>query len=186
MGTGQPGPKYPKIVHSSEGEMPVSAVRLPSNLILWHMGTSLQQDTTCLYTAELSQIALNSHTDQKLIPHLDTHFQVMILYVPFFTNVFPEAIQPSSEFPHRGTSCLRLAGEGCWDGCKGTCPFSFLFFSPTQIPLLENTTSQLVFSMTALQIGDIFPFKLLFKWFCHLGKRRKRQQENQILYIINL
>lgn len=32
----------------------------------------------------------------------------------------------------------------------------------------------------------VFPFKFLFKSFGHLGKRRKRQQENQILYIMNL
>lgn len=95
MGTRQPGPKVLKIVHSSEVEGPVSAARLPSNLILWHMGTSLQEGTTCLCTAELSQIALNSHSNQKVVPHLDTHFQVMILYVPFFTNIFPEGIQSS-------------------------------------------------------------------------------------------
>lgn len=130
------GPSTQKL-SIAQRERGQSAVRLPSNLILWHTGTSLQQSMTCLCTAELSQIAPNSHSNHKVIPHLDTHFQVMILYVPFSTNVFPEGIQPSSEFPHRGTSCLRLAGEGCWDGCKGTRPFSFLSFSPTQIPLLE-------------------------------------------------
>lgn len=128
MGTRQPGPKVLKIVRSSEVEGLVSAARLPSNLILWHTGTSLQEGTTCLCTAELSHIALNSHSKQKVVPHLDTHFQVMILYVPFFTNIFPEGIQSSSEFPHRGTSCLRVASEDCWNGCKGTCPFSFPFF----------------------------------------------------------
>lgn len=132
------GPKYPKLVHSSEVERPVSAVRLPPNLILWHTGTSLLEGTTCLCTAELSQVALNSHSNQKVIPHLDTHFQVMILYVPFFTNMFPEGIQPSSEFPHRGTSCLRVAGEGCWNGCKGTCPFSFPFFLPHTATLVRK------------------------------------------------
>lgn len=133
------GPKYLKIVHSSEVEGLVCAVRLPSNLILGHTGTSLQGGTTCLCTAEPSQLALNSHSNQKGILHLDTHFQAKILYVPFFTTIFPEEIQPSSEFHHPGTSCLEVAGEGCWNGCIGTCPFSFPFFYPHTVTLVRKT-----------------------------------------------
>jgi len=40
-------------------------------------------------------------------------------------NIFPEGLQPGSDFPHCDTSCLRAAEAECGNGCKGTRPFPF-------------------------------------------------------------
>lgn len=65
LGAGQSGPTVFKNHLELWDEEPVFAVRLPSNLFLWCTSASHQDGTAHLCMAQLSQIAMNSHSNQK-------------------------------------------------------------------------------------------------------------------------
>lgn len=71
-----------------------------------------------------------------------------------------------------------------WERLQRHVPFLFPFLlSPVTTIFRKPPVNWVSYDCSAT---IVFPFKFLFKLLGHLGKRRKRQQENQILYIMNL
>lgn len=172
------GLRYLKIIWSSEmrsqcllwgcpqicsSGAPVLLTRTALPICAWHSSPRLQWTPTATKKNRLSPWhPLSGHDFEWPLFHI---------------NTFPEGLQPSSEFSHHGTSCLRMADEECGNGCKGTCPFSFLFFFLLWLPFLENHRWTDVSNDCSATKDTVFSFKFSFKWFVHLGRRIKNNRK---------